>query len=59
LIRGTGATEFHTSARIAAPDPVTYRNPAIADAGNWYLANEEELKKILEIMSKADLSLER
>lgn len=54
LIDGTEAAEFHTSARIAAPDPVTYRNPAIADAGNWYLANEEELKKILEILNKTD-----
>ena len=56
LIKGTGATEFHTSARMAAPDPVTYRNPAIADAGNWYLANEDELNKILTVMSEADLS---
>ncbi len=53
LIGGTGATEFHTSARIAAPDPVTFRNPAIADAGNWYLANEDELNKIITILNKA------
>lgn len=53
LINGTGATEFHTSARIAAPDPVTFRNPAIADAGDWYLANEEELNKIIAILNKA------
>jgi copper homeostasis protein len=53
LINGTGATEFHTSARMAAPDPVTFRNPAIADAGDWYIANEAELKKILEILNKA------
>lgn len=52
LINGTGATEFHTSARIAAPDPVTFRNPAIADAGDWYLANEEELNKIIAILNK-------
>ena len=52
LISGTGAKEFHTSARIAAPDPVTFRNPAIADAGDWYIANEEELKKILDILNK-------
>jgi copper homeostasis protein len=52
LINGTGATEFHTSARIAAPDPVTFRNPAIADAGNWYIANEEELNKILDVVNK-------
>jgi copper homeostasis protein len=53
LINATGATEFHTSARIAAPDPVTFRNPAIADAGDWYIANEEELNKILGILNKA------
>jgi copper homeostasis protein len=53
LINGTGATEFHTSARIAAPDPVTFRNPAIADAGNWYIANEEELNKILSVLNEA------
>ena len=53
LVKGTGATEFHTSARIAAPDPVTFRNPAIADATDWYIANEEELKKILGILNKA------
>lgn len=51
LIRGTGATEFHTSARIAAPDPVTFRNPAITDAGPWYIANEEELKKIISVLN--------
>ena len=54
LINGTGATEFHTSARIAAPDPVTYRNPAIADAGQWYVANEEELNKIMSVLKNAD-----
>ncbi len=53
LIIETGATEFHTSARIAAPDPVTFRNPAIADAGDWYIANEEELNRILGILNKA------
>lgn len=53
LINGTGATEFHTSARKVAPDPVTFRNPAIADATNWYIANEEELNKIIGILNKA------
>src|SRR5205814_1544849 len=54
LIQETGATEFHTSARITAPDPVTYRNPAISDAGHVYLANEEELARILSIMKKSE-----
>jgi copper homeostasis protein len=56
LIDGTGAAEFHTSARITAPDPVSFRNPLITDAGPWYIANEEELKKILEVLEKADKS---
>jgi copper homeostasis protein len=55
LIEATGATEFHTSARIVAADPVTFRNPAILDAGPWYIANEEELKKIMEVLNKVDL----
>jgi copper homeostasis protein len=50
LIDGTGITEFHTSARMVAPDPVTFRNPAILDATNWYIANEEELNKIMAIL---------
>lgn len=54
LIEGAGVTEFHTSARIVAPDPVTFRNPAILDAGPWYIANEEELKKIVSALKKAD-----
>lgn len=50
LITDTGATEFHTSARIMVPDAVTHLNPAIGDAGNFYIANEEELKQILAVM---------
>lgn len=53
LINGTGATEFHTSARITAPDPVTFRNPAITDAGPWYIANEEELEKIIQVLNRS------
>lgn len=51
LIAGTGATEFHTSARITAPDPVTFRNPAITDATPWYIANEDEVKKIISVLN--------
>ena len=52
LVNGTGATEYHTSARMKAPDPVTFRNPAILDATDWYIANEEELRKIMEVLKK-------
>lgn len=47
LINETGATEFHTSARIAAPDMVSYHNPEFSDTGHLYLANEHELSAIL------------
>jgi copper homeostasis protein len=49
LIKETGATEYHTSARIAVPNPVTYQNPAVLDIGNVYIASEEELLKLLSI----------
>jgi copper homeostasis protein len=51
LINDTGATEFHTSARITVPDEVTFQNPAITDAGPWYIANEEELNKIMVVLN--------
>jgi copper homeostasis protein len=55
LVNGTGATEFHTSAKMTAPDPVTFRNPAILDATDWYIANEEELRKIMEVLNTISL----
>lgn len=55
LVNGTSATEFHTSARMKAPDPVTFRNPAILDATDWYIANEEELRKIMEVLNNISL----
>jgi copper homeostasis protein len=51
LIRETGAVEFHTSARMTVPDTIQYSNPQVRDAGNIYLANEEELRKIVDILN--------
>jgi copper homeostasis protein len=51
LIKDTGATEFHTSARISVRDNMQYQNPAVSDTGNIYLANEEELRKIVDILN--------
>lgn len=48
----TGAREFHTSAKKVAPEEVTYQNPAVRDTGEVYLADEEELKKILAIIKR-------
>lgn len=49
LIKVSGATEYHTSARVAVPDPVTHQNPAVLDSGNVYIASEEELLQILAV----------
>ncbi len=43
----TGAFEFHASARMAVPNPVLFQNPNVSDAGNMYVADEEELIKLL------------
>ena len=49
LIRETGATEYHTSARKVVENNITHQNPEILDIGNVYLADENELHKILSI----------
>jgi len=52
LIKETGATEYHTSARVAVANPLTYQNPAKMDTGGVYMASEEELQLILAIMKQ-------
>jgi copper homeostasis protein len=51
LIRETGATEFHTSARKVADNPVTGRNPAISDYGDVYIADEVELTAVMQALA--------
>jgi copper homeostasis protein len=46
----TGATEFHSSARIAAPNPVTFINKEVSDYGNVYIADESEVKAMVEAL---------
>lgn len=55
LIRETGATEFHTSARKAMQNNVTHQNPEILDIGNVYLADEGELRSILTVAGFANV----
>lgn len=55
LIRETGATEYHTSARIPVPNTVSYQNPAILDIGTPVIANEEELRKIIELINQSSI----
>jgi copper homeostasis protein len=47
----TGAFEFHASARIAVSNPVLFLNPSVSDAGNMYVADEEELIKLLAALN--------
>ena len=47
LIRETGAREFHTSARKTIEVKSTHKNPDVLDTGQIYLADEEELRKII------------
>lgn len=48
----TGATEFHTSARKAVPNEVSYANPDILDFGEPVVTEEEEVRKIVTLLGK-------
>src|ERR1700712_681938 len=43
LMQQSGATEFHSSARKIAPNPVTYVNKEVNDYGHFYIADEQEV----------------
>jgi copper homeostasis protein len=45
-----GATEFHASARRAAPNPLTYINTEINDYGNVYIADKDEVKAMVDAL---------
>ena len=50
LMRESGATEFHSSARKSIPNPMSFANPEISDFGNVYIADENELKAMIEVL---------
>jgi len=50
LINETGAWEYHTSARKAVENSMTYANPLVSDAGNFYVADQQELESIVRIL---------
>jgi len=52
LMKETGATEYHTSARKKMDDTVSYQNHEVSDIGNVYMADEEELRKIIGIFKE-------
>ena len=43
----TGATEFHSSARRIAPNPVSFINKEVSDYGHVYIADEDEVKAMV------------
>ena len=45
-----GAKEYHASARKAVPNPLTYINTAVSDYGNVYIADEEEVKRMVGLL---------
>jgi len=50
LINQTGAREFHGSARRKIIEGVSYQNSAVLDTGDIYIADEDEVRKIVEIL---------
>lgn len=51
LRRECGAREYHASARKVAPNPLTYINTQVSDYGSVYIADEEEVRRMVEILS--------
>ncbi|MBH2005397.1 MAG: copper homeostasis protein CutC [Sphingobacteriia bacterium] len=45
-----GASEYHSSARVMAPNPVTYVNPEVNDYGNVYIADAGEVRAMVNIL---------
>lgn len=50
LIEDTGATEYHSSARQAVTNNVSFENNNILDMGNLYISDEVEIKKMVSIL---------
>jgi copper homeostasis protein len=51
LIRQTAATEYHGSARKKVVENISSQNAAVLDTGHIYIADEGEVRKIVEILS--------
>lgn len=47
-----GAEEYHASARKMAPNPLTYINAQVSDYGAVYVADEDEVKRMVAILSE-------
>ncbi|RYF84534.1 MAG: copper homeostasis protein CutC [Chitinophagaceae bacterium] len=47
-----GAKEYHASARKVVPNPLTYINRQVSDYGHVYIADENEVKKMVALLSE-------
>lgn len=52
LHRACQAREYHASARAVAPNPLTYINTAVSDYGNVYVADEDEVRRMVGILAR-------
>ena len=50
LIQTCGATEYHTSAKKAVASAMHFTNNAISGFGNLFIADEDELGKIMAVL---------
>lgn len=50
LKKESGAKEFHASARKIVPNPLTYINTQVSDYGAVYLADEEEVRRLVDAL---------
>jgi len=51
LKNASGAKEFHSSARKIVPNNVTYINKEVSDYGNVYIADEAEVKAMINALN--------
>jgi copper homeostasis protein len=51
----TGATEFHSSARMVASNPVTFINKEVSDYGNVYIADEKEVRAMVNAIQQNEV----
>ena len=47
----SGAKEFHSSARKMIPNNVTYINKEVSDYGSVYIADETEVKAMINALN--------
>jgi copper homeostasis protein CutC len=50
LHRDCNAGEYHASARTIVPNPLTYINTEVSDYGHVYVADEEEVRRMVSIL---------